>query len=141
MLRDRVYACRVSAPVDNEFPGQRLGLPREGRGSVGRPGRRIGALFVDYGAAYLISGFFAWDSLAILAIFAAIQIVFLPTLQGSPGHRLFGLRLQRLDGAWAGLWRPVVRTLLLIVVIPAVIWDADQRGLHDKAAGTILVRA
>lgn len=131
----------MSAPVDNEFPGQRLGLPREGRGSVGRPGRRIGALFVDYGAAYLISGFFAWDSLAILAIFAAIQIVFLPTLQGSPGHRLFGLRLQSLDGAWAGLWRPVVRTLLLIVVIPAVIWDADQRGLHDKAAGTILVRA
>ena len=33
------------------------------------------------------------------------------------------------------------RTALLIVVIPAVIWDADQRGLHDKAAGTVLVRA
>jgi len=26
-------------------------------------------------------------------------------------------------------------------VIPAVIWDADQRGLHDKAAGTVLIRA
>ena len=25
------------------------------------------------------------------------------------------------------------------LVIPAVIWDADQRGLHDKAAGTVLV--
>jgi len=25
-------------------------------------------------------------------------------------------------------------------VIPAVIWDADQRGLHDKAAGTVLLR-
>jgi hypothetical protein len=25
-------------------------------------------------------------------------------------------------------------------VIPAAIWDADQRGLHDKAAGTVLVR-
>nr|WP_157535944.1 RDD family protein [Microbacterium sp. Root166] len=123
------------------YPGERLGLPREGSGSIGRPGRRIGALFLDYGAAYLISGFFGWDPLAILAIFAAIQIVFIPTIQGSPGHRIFGLRLVRADGAWVGLWRPVVRTLLLIVVIPAVIWDADQRGLHDKAAATMLLRA
>jgi uncharacterized RDD family membrane protein YckC len=123
------------------YPGERLGLPREGSGSIARVGRRIGALFVDYGAAYLISGFFGWDPLAILSIFAAIQIVFIPTMQGSPGHRIFGLRLVRVDGAWSGLWRPVVRTLLLIVVIPAVIWDADQRGLHDKAAGTVLLRA
>jgi uncharacterized RDD family membrane protein YckC len=127
-----------SAP---SYPGERLGLPREGAGSIGRLGRRVGALFLDYGAAYLISGFFAWDPLAILAIFAAIQLVFIPTLQGSPGHRIFGLRVVRADGAWVGLWRPIVRTLLLIVVIPAVIWDADQRGLHDKAAGTLLLRA
>lgn len=123
-----------------DYPGERLGRPREGSGSIARLGRRIGALFIDYGAAYLISGFFGWDALAILAIFAAIQLVFLPTLQGSPGHRLFGLRLVRLDGSWVGLWRPVLRTALLIVVIPAVIWDADQRGLHDKAAGTVLIR-
>ena len=127
------------APSD--FPGDRLGYPKEGPGSVARLGRRVGALFIDYGAAYLISGFFAWDALAIFAIFAAIQIVFLPTLQGSPGHRIVGLRLQRLDGGWVGLWKPVIRTVLLILVIPAVIWDADQRGVHDKAAGTLLIRA
>jgi uncharacterized RDD family membrane protein YckC len=123
------------------YPGQRLGRPEVGTGSIARLGRRVGALFIDYGAAYLISGFFAWDPLAILAIFAIIQIVFLPTLQGSPGHRILGMRLVRLDGSWVGLWRPIVRTALLIVVIPAVIWDADQRGLHDKAAGTVLIRA
>ena len=95
---------------------------------------------IDYGAAYLISGLFAFDALAILAIFGAIQIVFLPTLQASPGHRIFGLRLELVGGGWVGLWRPIIRTLLLIVVIPAVIWDADQRGLHDKAVGTVLVR-
>lgn len=123
-----------------EYPGERLGLPRDGDGSIARPGRRVAALFLDYGAAYLISGFFGWDPLAILTIFAIIQIVFIPTLQGSPGHRLFGMRLQRLGGGWVGLGRPLLRTLLLVVVIPAVIWDADQRGLHDKAAGTVLVR-
>jgi uncharacterized RDD family membrane protein YckC len=131
----------VAANTPDSYPGERLGLPREGPGSIGRIGRRVGALFIDYGAAYLLSGFFAYDALAILAIFGAIQLVFIPTLQGSPGHRIFGLRLRRLAGGWVGLWRPIVRTLLLIVVIPAVIWDPDQRGLHDKAADTVLVRA
>jgi uncharacterized RDD family membrane protein YckC len=42
---------------------------------------------------------------------------------------------------WPGLWRPIVRSVLLALVIPAVIWDADNRGLHDKAAGTVLVRS
>ncbi|MEY4741422.1 MAG: hypothetical protein RL672_172, partial [Actinomycetota bacterium] len=27
----------------------------------------------------------------------------------------------------------------ILLVIPAVIWDADNRGLHDKAAGTVLL--
>jgi uncharacterized RDD family membrane protein YckC len=34
-----------------------------------------------------------------------------------------------------------VRTVLLCLVIPAFIWDRDGRGLHDKAAGTVVVRA
>jgi hypothetical protein len=34
----------------------------------------------------------------------------------------------------------VVRTVLLCLAIPALIWDADLRGLHDRAAGTMLVR-
>ena len=122
------------------FPGERLGLAREGSGSVARVGRRVGALFVDYGAAYLISGFWQWQAIVILLIFAVIQIVFLSTMQASPGHRLFGLRLVQTNGAWVGLWRPALRTVLLVLVIPAVIWDVDQRGLHDKAAGTVLVR-
>ena len=44
-------------------------------------------------------------------------------------------------GAWVGLWRPIIRTVLLVFVIPAVIFDSDQRGLHDLAAGTVLIRA
>jgi len=124
----------------DDYPGRRLGLPREGAGSIARLGRRVGAIFIDYGASYLISGFFAYDPLAIFAIFAMTQILFIPTLQGSPGHRIFGLRVQRVSGGWAGLWRPILRTALLILVIPAVVWDSDQRGLHDKAAGTVLLR-
>lgn len=131
----------TDALPENSYPGERLGLPESGAGSIARPGRRIAALAIDWACAIVVSvAFFAYDSLATLVIFAAVQIVFLPTLGGSPGHRLLGMRLQLLGGGWVGLWRPIVRTALLAVVIPAVIWDPDQRGLHDKAAGTVLLR-
>ena len=128
--------------AENSYPGERLGLPETGTGSIARPGRRIAALAIDWACAVVISiAFFSYDALATTAVFAIVQILFLPTLGGSPGHRLLGLRLQLVGGGWVGLWRPIVRTVLLCLVIPAVIWDADQRGLHDKAAGTVLVRA
>jgi uncharacterized RDD family membrane protein YckC len=126
----------------NRYPGERLGLPQTGRGSIGRVGRRLGALAIDWACAVVISiAFFAYDSFATLLVFAVVQIVFLPTIGGSPGHRLVGLRVVAMNGGWIGIWRPVLRTVLLILVIPAVIWDPDQRGLHDKAAGTMVIRA
>lgn len=137
----------------NTYPGERLGMPQTGTGSIARPGRRIGALLIDYVAATIIAtGFLGYDQFALpgeagltqfapMAVFAVLQILFIPTAGGSPGHRILGMRVVRLDGGWVGLWRPLVRTLLLVVVIPAVIWDADQRGLHDKAAGLVLIRA
>jgi hypothetical protein len=30
---------------------------------------------------------------------------------------------------------------LVALIVPAVIWDADHRGLHDKATGTIVLTA
>lgn len=136
---------------ENTYPGERLGLPESGPGSVARLGRRVGALLFDLATAGLIAyAFFpAFDDslgmrfanpLASNLIFLGMQVLFLTTLGSSPGHFIFGMRLIRQGGGWAGLWRPLVRTLLLAVIIPAVIWDADQRGLHDRAAGTILVR-
>ena len=124
------------------YPGERLGLPATGPRSIARVGRRIGALAIDWAAAVIISiAFFQYDSIATLLIFAVVQIVFIPTIGSSPGHRILGMRLVMLGGGWVGLWRPIVRTLLLVVVIPAVIWDQDQRGLHDKLVGTVLIRA
>lgn len=141
------------ASAQNSYPGERLGFAESGPGSIARLGRRVIALLLDYTAATVIAmTFLGYDPWAHpgeaglrhfgpMLVFAVIQIVFIPTLGGSPGHRLLGMRLQRADGGWTGLWRPVVRTVLLLLVIPAVVWDADSRGLHDKAAGTVLVRA
>lgn len=139
--------------AEKTYPGERLGFPAQGKGSIARIGRRIGALVIDYLAATIIAtGFFGYDQFALPAeaglsmfapmmVFAVLQIAFIPTLGGSPGHRILGMRLIHLGGRWVGLWRPVVRTLLLVLVIPAVVWDRDQRGLHDKAVGTVLIRA
>ncbi|WP_334152594.1 RDD family protein [Microbacterium sp.] len=135
------------------YPGERLGLPESGPRSIGRAGRRIGALLIDYVAATIIAtGFLGFDQFALpseagltqfapMVVFALLQIIFIPVVGGSPGHRILGMRVVRIDGSWIGLWRPIVRTLLLVLVIPAVIWDGDQRGLHDKIVGTVLIRA
>jgi uncharacterized RDD family membrane protein YckC len=142
----------VGAVQPSTFPGERLGLPASGPGSIARPGRRIGGLAIDLGSAMLIAyAFFGYtdavtgvrfaEPLAANIAFILIQIVFIPTIGGSPGHRLMGMRVVPVRGGWVGLWRPLVRTALLVLLLPAVIWDSDQRGLHDKAAGTILIRA
>ena len=124
------------------YPGERLGLPETGAGSIAKLGRRAGGIVVDWACAVVISiAFFDYNPLATSLIFVVVQSLFIPTIGGSPGHRLFGMRVQRVTGGWPGVWRPVVRSVLLALVIPAVIWDADNRGVHDKAAGTVLVRS
>jgi hypothetical protein len=124
-----------------DWPGKRLGLPETGPRSVGRLGRRIGALAIDGAIADLIAfAFFNYDAWAILAILAVLQIVFITLLSGSIGHLIVGLRVVPLTPGWIGVWRPALRTVLLCIVVPALIWDRDQRGLHDKIAGTVLVR-
>jgi len=128
------------------WPGERLGLPRTGPHSVGRVGRRILALVVDWaiavGLACLIWGYtlLNYDGFVVLALFVGLQALQLAVFGASVGHRLLGLRLIDLTGGRVGLWRPVVRSLLLGLAFPALVWDSDQRGFHDKIAGTVLIR-
>lgn len=125
----------------SRYPGERLGLPESGPRSIARAGRRIVAILVDWGIALLISNLaFGGDPWANLAIFAAEQMLLVGTLGYSIGHRLVGIHVVRLDGGPAGPLAALVRALLLCLVIPAVIFDPDHRGLHDKAMNTVLVR-
>ncbi len=129
-----------SGSQDQRWPGERLGLPEFGPRSIARPGRRIGALVIDWALSVLISiAFFEYAAFATLGIFALTQIVFLISASGSIGHLIFRMRVVPMSGGWIGPWRPMVRTILLCLVVPALIWDKDQRGLHDKAAGTLIV--
>lgn len=128
----------------SEYPGERLGLAPEGPGSVGRIGRRFLAIIIDWALASLPAYLLIGGDRATLwhiLIFAVLQIIFIPTIGGSPGHRLMGMHVVSISGGWVGFWRPIVRTLLIVAVIPVLIWDSDQRGFHDKIAGTVLIRS
>ena len=129
------------AAASPEWPGRRLGLPETGPRSIARPGRRLAALAVDWLVASLIAyAFFDGAALAITAVFGALQAIVVVLFGASIGHFVLGLRVVPLVPGPVGVWRPFVRAALVTIIIPAVIWDADQRGLHDKVAGTLLVR-
>jgi uncharacterized RDD family membrane protein YckC len=130
----------------SRYPGERLGLPEHGPRSVGRVGRRLAALAIDWASALIIVSVFFPGSVGVgngwanSVAFAVLQVIFVATTGGSVGHRLVGLRVVPLTGGYVGLWRPIVRSVLLLIILPALIWDSDQRGFHDKLAGTVLIR-
>jgi hypothetical protein len=133
----------------NDYPGQRLGLPQEGPGSLARMGRRIAALFVDwliaYGLAALAMSFGLVSmqalSTAVLIVWFGLGAVSLRLFGFTPGQYALGLMVVPVDNRQhVGFGRAVVRGVLIAVVIPPLITDADMRGLQDKVTNTAVVR-
>ena len=145
-------AAGVDRHGQGSWPGRRYGLPEHGAGSVATTGSRVAALFVDIlvggliGA--LINGLLV-DPTSIERTLAtngafALQVIVLQSLTGqSLGMKLIGIRVARVASPEAppGFLGAALRTALLFLVIPAVLLDRDGRGLHDKAGGTIVLRA
>ena len=138
MTRDDVQ------PSQDRARGAALGLPAEGPGSLAGFGQRAVAFLVDALAAALIAGLVTAPELPrnwSLLSFGLITVVFLVLTGQTPGMRLLGLRLahpqpeQRL-----ALWRAVVRTGLLMLLLPALVVDSNGRGLHDRLTDTAVVR-
>jgi len=122
------------------YPGEKFGLPKQGPRSVASMARRLGALLIDWFACTLISLAVFRSQYPTLAIFA-VEVYLLTALTGlTLGKRLTGIRVVRLDGKPVGFGWALVRTVLLLAVIPPLITDRDLRGLHDRAANTIVVR-
>ena len=135
-----------------EWPGERLGLPKDGPGSIATRGVRLVALLVDLVLMGLVTSLFvevdvnrpevmqSYNYLSVLVWFV-ITSVMVALFGFTAGKALFGLRVVRLDGKpMVGPFRAVPRTLLTALILPAVIGDADGRGLHDKVTGTVVVR-
>lgn len=122
------------------YPGEAFGLPRDGSRSVASMGRRLLALVVDWLLCTVIALAAFRSQFWTLPIFAA-ETWLLTALTGlTLGKRLVGVRVARLDGKPVGLGWALLRTLLLLAVVPPLISDRDFRGLHDRAANTIVLR-
>ena len=136
------------------YPGQYYGLPESGPGSVAGWSRRFAALLIDWLICSLIALAFFYHpttghAVSVLsqprlwtpAVFGAEDFLLTALIGVTIGKRLLGMRVIRLDGRPVGLPRAFVRTLLLMLVVPAMMMDRDLRGLQDKAAKTIVVRS
>ncbi|MET9651698.1 RDD family protein [Streptomyces sp. NPDC006460] len=139
-------AAAEDAGVDFGYRGEQLGLPEEGPGSIARPGRRIGALVVDWALCMLIAyglvthGYNQATGNWALVILLVLSVLTVGTIGSTPGKRIFGLRVASVNGGRLGAIRVVIRSVLVCLAIPALIWDRDGRGLHDRLAGAVQVR-
>ncbi|MEV6197025.1 RDD family protein [Streptomyces sp. NPDC051920] len=139
-------AAAEEAGVDFGYRGEQLGLPEHGPGSIARPGRRLGALAVDWALCLLIAyglltdGYDQATGNWALLVFFFLGVLTVGTVGFTPGKRLLGLRVVSEGGGRLNPLRVLLRTALLCVAVPALIWDRDGRGLHDRLARTIEVR-
>lgn len=131
------------------YPGERLGLPASGIGSVVGFGRRSAALTIDWLIGYGIAAIFAtpdpavspWFGWLVLGVWFVLTAVPVALFGASTGMMVLGLRVLPLDGrAAVGAGPALLRTALIAVVAPPLLRDADGRGWHDRAAHTVVVR-
>ena len=127
-------------PIAKSYPGQQFGLPERGPGSVSSMPRRFCALLIDWLLSMAIAYWLTHSQFWTIAVFA-LEIYVLTALTGSTvGKRLVGIRVMRIGGGPVGFGWALVRTAILLTVVPPLLTDRDLRGMHDRAANTIVVR-
>jgi len=109
--------------------------------------RRIAALFVDWAAATgIVILAVGWDRYAAVgspyswyvpAVFAVESALFTALAGGSFGQLATRVRVVRTDTHRPpDLLRALLRSVLICLVIPPLVFKPDGRGLHDLVAGT-----
>jgi uncharacterized RDD family membrane protein YckC len=136
---------RPSSGDPGAYPGSRLGRPEDGPRSLAGFGRRVVALAIDWVICLFIAGGFLRGAhlgqFAPLLVLLVMNALLVGTAGATIGHRLLALRVETVDGGRPGPVKALVRSVLLCLAIPPLVWDADQRGLHDRFAGTLVARA
>ncbi|HYB34559.1 MAG TPA: RDD family protein [Mycobacterium sp.] len=137
---------------ESQYPGEALGLPERGTGSLARMGRRLAALAVDWLVAYGLAALGLTFGLvtpallatAVMVVWFVLGTVAVRLFGFTPGQFMLGLMVVPIetgDGRpHVGLGRAAVRGVMIALVIPALFVDVDGRGLHDRLTGTAVVR-
>ena len=131
------------------YPGERLGLPESGTGSLARMGRRVSALLADWLIGYGLAALgmslgllgTAYLGTAVLAVWFVVGVTSVRLFGFTPGQYLLGLRVVSIDNRiHVGTGRAMLRGLMIALVIPPLFVDADLRGLQDQLTATAVVR-
>jgi hypothetical protein len=136
---------RTDSPVDEGYPGDRLGLPESGPGSVATLPRRAAQFVLDALLAGLLAWVFTFPAPPqnwSLVTWAVLMVVPVAVIGATPAMVLLGLRVVRLDrpeSPGVGLLWTLVRTASVFFLLPAVILDRDSRGVQDRASRTVVV--
>jgi uncharacterized RDD family membrane protein YckC len=112
-------------------------------------GRRLAAITLDWLACYAIVAALSGGigqmgpgkSPITLALFF-VEVWILTALTGaSLGQKIFGLRVVRFaDGSAISPMQALLRTVFLVLVVTAVTYDENGRGIHERISGTVLAR-
>lgn len=115
-------------------------------------GKRVWALIIDMVLAALVAGLFTQainrgedaasrlPGLWSLVPLAVNYILGMLLLGRTLGMNLVGIRIIRVSRDEAvGPYRAFERTLLLFLLVPALVYDQDGRGLHDRLTDTAVV--
>ncbi|QNN53218.1 RDD family protein [Nocardioides mesophilus] len=130
------------------YAGARLGLPPVGPRSVASWGRRLAALTIDWFASLLVATALfgtgvwghGWETWAPMGVFFVELTVLTALTGGSFGQLALRIAVVRVDGGPVTLLHTLLRSLLICLVVPPLIYNRDNRGLHDLVVGTVTVR-
>ena len=109
---------------------------------------RIGALLIDWfaclGVTVLVLGPEGWSSnqhsgLYTLLLYVLENTLFTSLVGGSFGQLATRLRVVRLEGGRLNPLRALLRSAMIALVIPPLVFRPDGRGLHDMAVGSRVV--
>lgn len=138
---------RTTPVHDQQYAGQRLGLPPTGRGSVSSWRRRVLALVIDWFASLLVARAVgsalglgdAWTDWLPLVVFWLESSIGVALAAGSFGQLAVRIAVRRTDGRPLDPFGALLRQLLVCLVVPPVIYNRDDRGLHDLAVGSVVI--
>jgi uncharacterized RDD family membrane protein YckC len=113
-------------------------------GTIATAGRRLGAFLIDAVSSAAVATLFTAPDLPrnrSLLVFAVVYFACTVLAQQTLGMKLLGLRVVRVDEpAPVGAWRSAVRTVGVILLIPAVLRNGEGRSLHDVLTQTAVIR-
>ncbi|AIU33110.1 MULTISPECIES: RDD family protein [Corynebacterium] len=139
---------QIDGDTPARWPGENLGLPQKGPGALGSVLRRSCGVLIDWGIClisatviHMFTPALGGVSTATLILFFILGVISVWLFARTPGQAILGMGVARIDVRTekVGFVRALVRTALTCFIFPAVLVDADGRGMHDRATGTAVV--